>query len=116
MLGAFAAHFQGQLDNCKALPYNDAVIRSFRSKGLRRFAEHGDSSKLSVQNPDRIRRILLALNVAKSPDAMNVPGFRFHALKGQDRGRHAVDASGNWRVTFAWDGEDVVDVDLEDYH
>jgi len=89
MLGAFAAHFQGQLDNCKALPYNDAVIRSFRSKGLRRFAEHGDSSKLSVQNPDRIRRILLALNVAKSPDAMNVPGFRLYALKGQDRPRPA---------------------------
>jgi toxin HigB-1 len=92
------------------------VIRSFRGKGLRRFAERGDPSRLSVQNPDRIRRILLALNAAKSPEAMNVPGLRFHALKGRDRGRYAVDASGNWRVTFAWDGEDAVDVDLEDYH
>jgi len=98
------------------LPYNRTVIRSFRNKGLRRFAERGDASKLSVQNPERIRRILLALNAAKSPDSMNVPGFRFHALKGQDRGRYAVDASGNWRVTFAWDGEDAVEVDLEDYH
>lgn len=92
------------------------VIRSFRSKGLRRFAERGDPSRLSVQNPDRIRRIVLALNAARSPEAMNVPGLRFHALKGVDRGRYAVDASGNWRVTFAWDGEDAVDVDLEDYH
>lgn len=31
-------------------------------------------------------------------------------------GRYAVDATGNWRVTFAWDGADAVDVDLEDYH
>jgi proteic killer suppression protein len=77
------------------------VIRSFRNKSLRRFAERGDPSRLSVQNPDRIRRILLALNAAKLPEAMNVPGFRFHALKGQDRGRYAVVASGNWRVTFA---------------
>jgi len=92
------------------------VIRSFRNKGLRRFAERGDTSRLSVQNPDRIRRILLALNTAKSPDQLNLPGFRFHALKGQERRRYAVDASGNWRVTFAWDGEDAVDVDLEDYH
>jgi proteic killer suppression protein len=98
------------------MPYNCAVIRSFRSKGLRRFAERGDPSRLSVQNADRIRRILLALNAAKSPEAMNVPGLRFHALKGHDRGRYAVDASGNWRMTFAWDGEDAVDVDLEDYH
>jgi proteic killer suppression protein len=96
------------------MPYNSAVIRSFRSKGLRRFAEHGDP--LSVRNPDRIRRILLALNAARSPEAMNVPGLRFHALKGSDRGRYAVDASGNWRITFAWNGEDAVDVDLEDYH
>jgi proteic killer suppression protein len=92
------------------------VIRSFRSKGLRRFAGRGDASRLSVQNPDRIRRILLALDAAKSPEAMNVPGLRFHALKGQDRGRYAVDASGNWRVTFAWEGEDAIDIDLEDYH
>jgi proteic killer suppression protein len=92
------------------------VIRSFRSKALRRFAERGDASRLSVQNPDRIRRILLALDAAKLPEQMNVPGFRFHPLKGSDKGRYAVDASGNWRVTFAWHGEDAVDVDLEDYH
>lgn len=92
------------------------MIRSFRNRGLRRFAERGDPSRLSVQNPDRIRRILLALDAAKTPDGMNVPGFRFHALKGRQRERYAVDASGNWRVTFGWDGEDAVDVDLEDYH
>lgn len=92
------------------------MLRSFRSKALRRFAELGDSSKLSVQNPERIRRILLALDAAASPEQMNVPGFRFHALKGRSKGRNAVDASGNWRVTFGWHGEDAIDVDLEDYH
>ena len=86
------------------------MIRSFRSKALRRCAEDGDASKLSVQNPARIRRILLALDAAK------IPGLRFHALKGGEKGRHAVDASGNWRITFGWDGDDAIDVDLEDYH
>jgi proteic killer suppression protein len=92
------------------------MIRSFRSKALRRFGQNGDGSKLSVRNPDRIRRILLALDASKSPDQMNIPGLRFHALKGRAKGRYAVDGSGNWRITFAWDGEDAIDVDLEDYH
>ena len=92
------------------------MIKSFRSKTLRQFAERGDISKLSVQNPARIRRILLALDAAKTPDAMNMPGLRFHSLKGDSKGRHAVGASGNWRITFVWHDEDAIDVDLEDYH
>ena len=47
---------------------------------------------------------------------MNLPGLRFHPLKGESKGRYAVDASGNWRVTFGWEGEDAIEVDLEDYH
>ena len=47
---------------------------------------------------------------------MNVSGWRFHALKGVMRGRYAVDASGNWRVTFGWQDADAIDIDLEDYH
>ena len=92
------------------------MIRSFKSKALRLFAETGNASKLSVQNPDRIRRILLALDAARPPKDMEVPGLRCHSLKGKDKGRYAIDASGNWRITFAFDGEDAIDVDLEDYH
>lgn len=91
------------------------MIRSIRNKGLKRFAATGDPRKLSVQNPARIRQILMALDVATAPDDMNLPGLRFHALKGKPK-RYAVDASGNWRITFGWDGEHVVDVDLVDYH
>jgi toxin HigB-1 len=47
---------------------------------------------------------------------MNVPGFRFHSLKGKSAGRYSVDASGNWRVTFGWTDQYAVDVDLEDTH
>lgn len=92
------------------------MIRSFRGKALRRFAETGDASRLSVRNPDRIRRILARLDAAERPEDMNLPGFRFHGLKGPQRGRYAVDASGNWRVAFGWSDGDAVDVDLEDYH
>jgi toxin HigB-1 len=92
------------------------MIRSFRDRGLREFFTTGNPRRLSVQNPARIRRILLALNDAARPEDMNIPGFRFHPLKGQQAGRYAVDASGNWRVTFGWFESDAIDVDLEDYH
>jgi toxin HigB-1 len=92
------------------------MIRSFRNKALRIFSEKGDASKLSVQNLDRIRRILVQLNAAKEPADMNLPGYRFHALKGRNRGRYAVSATGNWRITFGWLDGGATDVDLEDYH
>jgi toxin HigB-1 len=92
------------------------MIGSFRDRGLRQFFETGNTRRLSVQNPDRIRRILLALDAAIRPEDMNIPGFRFHPLKGKEAGRYSVDASGNWRVTFAWKDRDAIDVNLEDYH
>jgi toxin HigB-1 len=92
------------------------MIRTYRSKALRRFVELGDTSKLSVPNIRLVERIVTELDSAKLPEDMNSPGLRFHGLKGKDKGRYAVDASGNWRITFGWDGDDAVDVDLEDYH
>lgn len=91
------------------------MIRSFRSKTLRSFAEKGDASKLPVRNYARVRRILALLDAATAPEDMNLPGFRFHGLHGSPT-RYAVDASGNYRVTWGWDAPDAVDVDLEDYH
>ena len=48
--------------------------------------------------------------------SLDLPGLRFHKLKGKDRNRFAVWVSENWRMTFAWSGDDAIDVDLEDYH
>lgn len=87
------------------------MIRSFRHKGLKQFAETGNASKLSGSMVKRI-----ALMGATRPDDMNMPGFKFHRLKGADKGRCSVWVTGNYRITFAWDGNDAVDVDLEDYH
>ncbi len=92
------------------------MIRSFRSKALARYAARGDRSKLSVEHIARLDRILTRLDAASAPSDMNLPGWRFHRLKGDNKGRFAVDDSGNWRVTFGWDGQDAIEVDLEDYH
>jgi len=92
------------------------VIRSFRSKALKRFVENGDFSLLSVRNIQRVEIILRRLDAAKTPEQMNVPGLYFHALKGEEKGRYSVRVSGNFRITFGWEETDAIDVDLEDYH
>ena len=92
------------------------MIRSFRSKALKRFAEIGDASKLSVQNSARVKIILGWLNAAKMPEHMNLPGLFFHTLRGEEKGRFSVRVTGNYRITFGWHDEDAIDVDLEDYH
>ncbi len=90
------------------------MIGSYRNKGLRRFAETGDASRLSVQNGDRVRRILALLAEARSPRDMDQPGMQLHFNK--QWGRYAARVTGNWRITFAWADGKAVDVDLEDYH
>ena len=47
---------------------------------------------------------------------MNLPGYKFHGLKGERKGVYAVSVSGNWRITFEFEGEDAINVVLEDYH
>jgi proteic killer suppression protein len=90
------------------------VIRSFRSKPLRVYFETGSARGLSVQSAARIRRMLFVLDAATLPEQMNLPGYFFHGLRGERR--WSIRVTGNWRITFGWDGNDAVDVDLEDYH
>ena len=47
---------------------------------------------------------------------MRLPGLRLHELKGNRANRWAVDVSGNWRVTFRFEGQDAEEVNYEDYH
>ncbi len=92
------------------------MIRSFRSKALKRYWERDDESKLPPDRIQRIRYILDRLDAAVEPKALMLPGLGFHQLAGAQKGRFAVSVSANWRITFAFDGENATDVDFEDYH
>ena len=102
------------LDARHARDHLDAVIRTIRNRALRVYFETGNSSGLSVPNVARVGRILRAIDAANRPEQLNLPGFYLHALRGVRR--WSIRVTGNWRITFAWDGGDAVDMDLEDYH
>jgi proteic killer suppression protein len=92
------------------------VIRSFKHKGLRALYEKGTQAGVDAQHAERLRRILARLSVAKEPKDVNLPGFGLHPLQGDRAGQWAVTVRANWRVTFQFEGLDVVDVNYEDYH
>ncbi|MCC6869974.1 MAG: type II toxin-antitoxin system RelE/ParE family toxin [Burkholderiales bacterium] len=92
------------------------MIRGFRHKGLGRFFQRDDRRGLRPDQVERISRILDRLDAAVRADDMNLPGWRFHPLNGDRAGRYSVTVSGNWRITFAFEGEDAIEVELEDYH
>lgn len=92
------------------------MIRSFRHSGLERFFVQGSRVGIQPLHADRLRLQLGRLDAAKVPEDMNLPGWHLHPLKGQYKGFWSIRVNRNWRLVFAFSGEDVVDVDYLDYH
>ena len=76
----------------------------------------GDASGVSAQHLKRLRAVLAALETAAVPSDMALPGTRLHPLHGDRAGQWSVSISGNWHVVFEFEGRDVTNVDLVDYH
>ena len=92
------------------------MIKVFRHRGLDRYFTKGTAAGIQAKHENRVRLILARLHASTSARDMNLPGLKLHPLKGKKKGTWAVSVSGNWRITFAFDGTDVIEVDYEDYH
>jgi proteic killer suppression protein len=92
------------------------MIKTFRHKGLERFFRDGSKAGIQPQHAKRLRLQLGRLDAAKSAADMNLPGWKWHLLKGDLAGHWSVWVNGNWRMTFTFEGEDAVLVDYRDYH
>jgi toxin HigB-1 len=92
------------------------MIQGFRHKGLEQFFLTGSRAGIPPRHAARLRLILARLHASTSSQDMNLPGLRLHGLKGRRKGTWSVDVSGNWRITFRFDGQDAVDVDYEHTH
>jgi proteic killer suppression protein len=92
------------------------MIKRFRHKGVARFFASGDLRGIDARHAPWLRVLLTSLSAAEAPGDINLPGYRLHPLRGERRGEWAVSVSGNWRLVFRFEGPDVTDVDLVDYH
>lgn len=92
-------------------------IRSIRHRGLKRLLTRDDPKGLRPDLVDRIRNVLTALVLANSVASLrSLPGWRVHPLVGDRKGTWSISVSGNWRITFVLDEDDICELDLEDYH
>jgi toxin HigB-1 len=91
------------------------MIRSFRSRALTAFWHRGDASKIRPDHFKRLRLRLARLDAALQAAEMNVAEFNFHRLRGNPP-RYTVHINGPWCLTFEWENEDAIRVDLERYH
>ncbi len=92
------------------------MIKSFRHRGIEAFFSKGSKAGIQPHHAARLGRQLKHLDRSKCPDDMNLPGWRLHALTGSLSGHWSVWVNGNWRLTFAFEGEDATLVDYQDYH
>ena len=90
--------------------------RSFRHKGLHQLFETGKSKHIPADFSARIIRQMDAIDQADEPALLNFPGYDLHELKGERSGSWAIKVNKNWRLTFRFEGGNVIDLDLEDYH
>jgi proteic killer suppression protein len=92
------------------------MIKTFKHKGLKVFFETGSKAGIQSRHATKLGRQLIRLNIAKDSIYMNMPGWNLHPLTANLAGHYAVMVSGNWRMTFTFEGEDAVLVDYQDYH
>jgi proteic killer suppression protein len=92
------------------------MIMSFKHRGLEKFYKTGSKAGIQPAHAKKLELQLGFLNAAVSPNAMAVPGWDLHILKGELAGHLSVKVNGNWRLTFRFIGVDAEIVDYQDYH
>jgi len=92
------------------------VIRRLRGRGLVRLYELGDRSGIRPDLLATVENILTLLEAAETPEALNLPRLRLHALRGNREGYWSVTVRRNWRLIFRFEDGAATDVELIDYH
>lgn len=92
------------------------MIKSFRHAGIEKFFLSGSKAGIQASHADKLNIQLTTLNRAKAPSDMAAPGWNLHPLHGNLKEHWAVKVSGNWRLTFRFEGENAILVDYQDYH
>ena len=92
------------------------MIWSFKHRGLKRLYKRDDRSGVRPDLVETVERVLAVLDTASTPQALDIPRYRLHPLKGDLKGLWSVTVRANWRIVFRFEGTDAYDVELIDYH
>jgi len=92
-------------------------VRSIAHKGLRRLYEENSSKGLSADTVDKLRKMLTFLDAMENPEELRaLPLWKAHILTGDRKGTWSLHVTRNRRLTFRIEEDEIVDMNLEDYH
>ena len=92
-------------------------VRSIAHKGLRHLYEDNSSKGLSADTVDKLRKMLAFLDAMQDPDELRaLPTWKAHILTGDRKGTWSLHVTRNRRLTFRIDDDEIIDINLEDYH
>jgi proteic killer suppression protein len=92
------------------------MIESFRHSGIEKFFATGSKAGIQPSHADKLSVQLFQLNRSKTAKDMDAPGWQLHPLRADLKHHWAVKVNGNWRLMFAFEGENAILVDYRDYH
>jgi proteic killer suppression protein len=93
------------------------MIRSWRNSTTRKVWEGGRPNSMRGLDFDAAVDLLLALNVAKSLDALSpLKSVGLHKLKGDRKNQWAMTVNERWRICFEFRKGDAHEVEIVDYH
>lgn len=93
------------------------TIRSIVHKGLRRLYEENSSKGLSADTVDKIRKMLTFLDAMEDPEELHsLSLWKAHVLTGDRKGTWTLHVTRNRRLTFRIEDEEIIELNLEDYH
>jgi len=92
-------------------------VRSIAHKGLRRLYDDNSSKGLSADTVDKLRKILAFLDAMQNPEELRaLPTWKAHILTGDRKGTWSLHVTRNRRITFRIEDDEIIDINLEDYH
>jgi toxin HigB-1 len=93
------------------------MIKSFADRETEKIFEREFSRKLPGDIQRIARRKLEILDAAENLNDLRVPpSNRLEKLKGNRQHQHSIRINDQWRICFAWLGEDAYEVEILDYH
>lgn len=92
-------------------------LRSIVHKGLRRLYEENSSHGLSADTAEKLRKMLAFLDAMEDPEELrSLPLWKVPVLTGDRKGTRSLHVTRNRRLTFRIEDEEIIDLNLEDYH
>jgi proteic killer suppression protein len=93
------------------------MIRSFADKTTAAIFAGMEVRRLPREIQQRAAEKLALLDAAHQVEDLRVPpGNRLEKLSGDRSGQWSIRINSQWRICFVFDGGDVYDVEIVDYH